>query len=197
MITEAEKFLISQGLNLSPSSGYNFNPNIEYFKVRDQYLKKYGFAIPNEHALKTIAAASPILEIGAGSGYWAHELRNAGADVVATDPATGKYTIHKNGFWEFRWEAVERLPANEAINIYSNRVLLTVWPDYDCEWPLKALEVYSGKNVFYIGEGDGGCTGNDAFHNYLSEHFGLVDEIGIPQFPGIHDRLFWYQRKRE
>lgn len=37
----------------------------------------FGFAVPNRRALETIAHNSPILEIGAGSGYWSWELQQA------------------------------------------------------------------------------------------------------------------------
>jgi hypothetical protein len=45
----------------------------------------YAFAAPNSRALKALAEVSPIIEVGAGVGYWALLLRQAGVAVVATD----------------------------------------------------------------------------------------------------------------
>lgn len=52
---------------------------------------KYAFAVPNERALQVIAYYSPVVEVGAGTGYWAGLLRKRGVEVIAVDiapPAT-------------------------------------------------------------------------------------------------------------
>ncbi|EGZ05756.1 hypothetical protein PHYSODRAFT_532741 [Phytophthora sojae] len=46
---------------------------------------KYSWAIPDERALQIIKHYGPIVEMGAGSGYWARLLRLRGVDVVAYD----------------------------------------------------------------------------------------------------------------
>eukprot|EP00873_Tetraselmis_striata_P044700 jgi/Tetstr1/464964/TSEL_009698.t1 len=46
---------------------------------------KYAWAIPDQRAIRIIANFSPLVEIGAGKGYWAMLLRQAGADVLALD----------------------------------------------------------------------------------------------------------------
>ena len=45
----------------------------------------YAFAAPNEAAMAALADLAPILEVGAGVGYWAHLLRERDVTVVATD----------------------------------------------------------------------------------------------------------------
>lgn len=47
----------------------------------------YAYAAPNAAALEALLAQSPLLELGAGTGYWARLLRGAGADVLALDIA--------------------------------------------------------------------------------------------------------------
>jgi protein-L-isoaspartate O-methyltransferase len=47
----------------------------------------YAYAPPNTAALEALLARSPLLELGAGTGYWARLLRGAGADVLALDIA--------------------------------------------------------------------------------------------------------------
>jgi hypothetical protein len=61
---------------------------------RDELVHLYSWAIPNEDALRAIAAHGPILEVGAGNGYWAQLLTERGVDVLAFDPvpfAEGHY----------------------------------------------------------------------------------------------------------
>ncbi len=46
-------------------------------------VSKYSWALPNEELLTEIASRSPIIEIGAGNGYWASLLSKKGADIIA------------------------------------------------------------------------------------------------------------------
>ena len=56
------------------------------------------------------------------------------------------------------------------------------------------LSNYSGNIVAYVGEGNGGCTGNDEFHYQLAAHWDLEREVQIPVWYGLHDSLFIYRR---
>jgi hypothetical protein len=48
--------------------------------------RMFACAIPSERALQAIVALNlPLLEVGAGSGYWARLLRARGVDVLAFD----------------------------------------------------------------------------------------------------------------
>ena len=47
--------------------------------------KKYAWAIPDERALHILARFSPLIELGAGRGYWARLLRDRGVDIIAFD----------------------------------------------------------------------------------------------------------------
>jgi len=58
-------------------------------------IKKYAWAIPDEKALKIVAEFGPIIELGAGLGYWAWLLQQRGVDIIAFD----KYTSKDNGAW--------------------------------------------------------------------------------------------------
>ncbi|KAG7385694.1 hypothetical protein PHYPSEUDO_001148 [Phytophthora pseudosyringae] len=46
---------------------------------------KYSWAIPDERALQILKHYGPIVEMGAGSGYWARLLQLRGVDLVAYD----------------------------------------------------------------------------------------------------------------
>jgi hypothetical protein len=65
--------------------------------VRHRLVAKYAWAIPNEEALETIAKYGPIVEIGAGNGYWAFLLRSMGVEVKAFDLQTN---LKANRFFE-------------------------------------------------------------------------------------------------
>ena len=58
---------------------------------RDWLARLYAFAVPNEMALNELSLHSPIVEVGAGTGYWSSLLKHKGVDIVAYDikpPAT-------------------------------------------------------------------------------------------------------------
>jgi tetratricopeptide (TPR) repeat protein len=86
------------------------NPYLEIFELlnnrysasdarrfgRDSLVRKYSWAIPDEEALATIGSYTPLVEIGAGTGYWAALLRKRGADMIAYDShlaETGKIAL--------------------------------------------------------------------------------------------------------
>lgn len=48
-------------------------------------LTTYPEYVPTDNAITTITAYDPVIEIGAGNGYWAYVLDNTGCDIHATD----------------------------------------------------------------------------------------------------------------
>lgn len=65
------------------------------------------------------------------------------------------------------------------------------------EWPSETLMNYRGDTLVYIGEGGGGCTGDDLFHEILGEEWHVEDFYEIPQWYGIHDDLYVYKRGKK
>ena len=78
---------------------------------------------------------------------------------------------------------------------------MMVWPPYDDPFAYKSLSAFRGNKLIFIGEGAGGCTGDDDFFNLLCSQWQEVTNIGpedwegIPNWHGIHDRLHLYSRK--
>jgi hypothetical protein len=54
-------------------------------QIRHHLSRKYAFGVPGNYALDCLARYEPLVEIGAGTGYWARCLRERGADIVAYD----------------------------------------------------------------------------------------------------------------
>jgi hypothetical protein len=180
--------------------------------------RRYAWAVPNENALEVIAKHSPhgVVEIGAGGGYWAMLLQQRGVDVVAFDPVPPP---EKSNWHSGRaWTAVHQ-GSHTTVASYPTRTLLLCWPSYDESWPAQALEIYRGDALIYIGEGPGGCTADDRFHALLGQSpcwhhdddynklscpddcpakvtplFEEIEDVAIPQWAGLHDRLMVYRR---
>ncbi len=169
-------------------------------QLRTQLIKEYSFAIPCEAALRLIAACSPagVIELGAGTGYWALMLRTMGVEVQAFDVfGSGGYSLDIGKHSEVRrWDNpakyFRRLPAGEPWP-----TLLMVWPSLNHPWAYDALQRYRGDTVVYVGEGFGGCTADDLFHQELDRAWeDTEDSIAIPQWHAIHDYCWIYRRKR-
>lgn len=197
-MTLAEKFLEEHGIPVSKLMSSNFrlyeynHGSFRNYEVRNTFINKFGFCILTDEIAKTVATYGPLIEIGAGSGYWAHEIRCAGGDIIATDPGTGSYA--GNGGWKNPWIEIERIGGVEAVTKYPERNLLTVWPDYSGAWAYETLCAFKGSTVLYAGE-NRGCTADDDFHDFLEKHFEEIEVINVPQFNGIHDYLGIWRRR--
>ena len=53
-----------------------YHDNITGYQIRESLRDKYAFAIPNKEAINVVCKYTPIIEIGAGKGYWAALIRN-------------------------------------------------------------------------------------------------------------------------
>jgi hypothetical protein len=181
-------------LNLVRSEGWFENPSLSSTPPdrRSELVRQYSWAIPNNEALDAIAELSPIVEIGAGNGYWAMLLRERGAEVAAFDrhPAGPE-----NDFAKRCWSETEHQEIPAALHIY--RTLFLCWPSEDEVWPEKALAEFSGPTVAYVGTPEGGCCATPGFFALLERNFERVREIDIPRWYGIRDSLTIWQRRAE
>jgi hypothetical protein len=169
-------------------------PSMAAWKARGELCDRYAWAIPCDEALEEIAKHGPIIEIGAGTGYWASLLIEMGVDVVAYDtnpPATHSNHFHAKGT---TWTEVLE-GSHEKVLEHPDRTLFLCWPPYDDDMALDCLRPYTGDVVLYIGEGEWGCTANAAFHTLLADGFEETATIWLPQYDGIHDRLEVWRRK--
>jgi hypothetical protein len=163
--------------------------------ARTAFVRAWGFSIPCAEAIGTLARLAPLVEIGAGSGYWTALLRNAGLDVVATD-ATPQGDIGY-GFEASRFCEIEALAGPAAVRAYPDRNVFCSWPTQDSPWALAAVRAMAlGRRVALIGEPRGGQTGSRGLHRYLDTRFRLLGVQPIPQFPKTRDALYVYERIR-
>jgi hypothetical protein len=167
------------------------------FNNRSDFTSQYSWAIPTAVAVKTLVefSAGKILEIGAGTGYWAYLCSQLGADVTCFDL---RYNNHRNEWGHRReWHPICHGTSTQARKSkYQHHTLFLCWPPYSHCMALKALNNFCGDRVAYIGEGIGGCTGTDKFHARLESRWELVHELTLPQWGGMHDQMFLYRRKQ-
>lgn len=159
------------------------------FRAKEHLQRRYAWAIPNEEALTAIAQRSPIVEVGAGTGYWASLLSHRGADVIAYDIAPGK-----NNWCDGIYHPL-LVGGPDCATHHPDRALFLCWPPYQDEMAEKALNVYTGNTLIYIGEYQGGCCATDEFFDCIEHDWSEIEEIQLPQWWGLHDACWIYQRK--
>lgn len=153
------------------------------FQKRFEFIEKYGFPVLTREAVERAAAEGPLLDAGAGKGYQTHELRRAGADVLAVDISV------PDDAWTDVTEA-------DALDIAreTDRTLFLAWPPRDADFGRELLAAYNGDTVVYVGEPRDADPANDGMHEILETEFRLVDTVSLPSWPGIDDDLYVYER---
>ena len=179
---------------------------IELSQARPFLISYYAWAITHEHAIKIICEQGPITEIGAGGGYWAYRIQEAGGDIQALDakiPVSERTDIPelaRKPFSGMAWESERRrfwMPIEKCstgATAPEDRALMLCWPNctpmaYNC------IKHYKGDTVIYIGEPIGGNCGDRRFHETLLNYWDLKNQFDIHSFPGMYDDLFIFKRR--
>jgi hypothetical protein len=165
---------------------------------RSDLVGRYAWTITDPATVAFVArhTGPKVIDPMAGSGYWAHLLRQLGVDVLASDetPPTGEANNwHRTGVQHVevgRADAVEAVAAHGA-----DRALLLAWPPYDSPIGADTLAAFPGDRVIFIGESEGGCTGDDRLFALFAEEWTEVASHRPVQFMGLHDFITVYDRK--
>lgn len=180
------------GFEIPTSLIYGAN-GISSMGLRDELVTKYAWAIPNKEAIASICCHSPIVEIGAGSGYWAHLIHEAGGDIVAYDTCQHNPRSHVQNVYG-KYFDVKKCDKKVLVDIPSTHTLMLCWPPLDFSMAYDYLKSYTGDKVIYIGEWRA-CTACDAFHDLLDKRWQRIECVEIPQYAGINDWMWVYKRK--
>ena len=175
--------------------GYTFAMTFKSHTARNENVGLYSWAVPDDLALYEILNCNmPIVEIGAGTGYWASLLSQLGVDIVCYD-----HRPVENNNNSFHTLSKSYYPVNEGgpekIKDHQDRALFLCWPPYDKPIAYECLSNYTGNRLIFIGESKGGCTGDSEFFNLLEKEWQVRSSYyGLPQWPGLHDELIIYDR---
>jgi hypothetical protein len=176
---------------LTTNSPVSLDEYTEILATRDRLVREYAWAIPNEQAIAAIEDCGPIVEIGAGGGYWAALIHAAGCDIVTYDTAPPE--AGSNRWADTIWYR-SSVGGPEKAADHPDRVLLLIWPPYNTPMAADTLDAYTGDTVIYVGDRDGGCTADDRFHQLLEHRYSNIGCVTLPTWPARCDDLTIWQR---
>lgn len=161
--------------------------------------RQYAWAIPDDRALRILQEFSPLIEIGAGRGYWASLLKKAGVDIIAFDRKVPKkcFTdVAKGG------------PSELSKKANKKRTLFLCYPDDTQNMSMKCLEKYDGEYIIHVGElmvtgtvsghpqAPFGRTTSSEFNVQLAEEFHCLLTARLPRFPFSNDCISVWKRTK-
>ncbi|ROO60440.1 hypothetical protein EDC02_2312 [Micromonospora sp. Llam0] len=154
-------------------------------------LRLYSYAVPSLEALDRLAELGALVEIGAGSGYWARLLRDRGVDVVAYDhllPGDNGYIADAP-----RWSPVTT-GDERAVRTHPDRTLFVCWPERPGGFLPHVLDAYEPARLALIT--DGRQRGDiDPLYDRLDAGWRQTAQVSIPQWPYRFDSLVIFRRR--
>ena len=189
----------------NPEIGYGDPEMMVEMEKMGVFRDLMGFHFPFLEGIQGIADAvqkcypegetGPLLCVGSGKSLTEYLVSMTGTEVIATDPCVshGSEILLTDETKSFM--RVKILTAIKAIEEHPEaNCFMTVWPTLKGEWTGDFVEkIVEKKNpltrIIHIGEVEGGCTGDDKFHDLLSENFELESVIWGKRWVGIHDHV--------
>jgi hypothetical protein len=169
----------------------------ENFKKREDFRKGVSWHIPTQELVDAIKKYSPIVSVGCGFGYTEKLAEKEGADIILTDISPdiqNKWCISDK--MEFP-NGVLSMDAKSAIKSFKDRNVFMAWPPYNNPMAYEVVKTMKvGRYLVYVGESEGGCTGDSNFFDMLNNKFSEVDDIYLPSWDGIYDNAKVYRKER-
>lgn len=181
-----------------PDDSDGFWSSLASTELRRQLVPRYAWTVTSPDTVAFVAKyAGPfVVDPMAGTGYWARLLAERGAFVMAYDRHAADPAANH---WHQSMPHWTRVLSGEAADTVAAAgagvTLLLSWPPYDTPDGADAVRAYTGNRIIYIGEGDGGCTGDDELHKILSAEWIEVEYHKPVQWWGLHDMVFVYDRR--
>lgn len=168
----------------------------------------YAYAIPSPETIEWCSQfcdGRPVIELGAGRGYWAAQLARAGLTVDAYDSEPPDKIANVSfasapglaGVW-YPVGNLDDLAVRGGLR--PGVVLFLCWPpgwgSAMASEALAAFERVGGDRLILVGEPKGGKTGDDAFFDALGKHWQLSsrDDRYVSWWNSTDVALGWTRR---
>ena len=198
-------------------------------RSRPKLVRKFSWAISDPDTVDFVAQHATgndhpgVVEVGAGTGYWAYQLAQCGVDILAFDiapphlvanpyhrplpedppsappqggaPATAvPQRVGQLLQATDMFFDVQPASAAEAAAAHPERSLLICWPPLETAMGAEALTHYQGDRVIYLGEPEGGSCADASFFAQLDEQWTLRAWHQGVTWSYLHDLVLVYGR---
>ena len=159
--------------------------------------EEYAWAVPDNRTLSILKHFSPLIEIGAGKGYFCKLLRERGVDIIAYDREVDS---------KLSWgDVLIGGPKKLLKNLAKGRNLFLCYPDEDNSMACPCLNNFDGEYLIHIGElistgqlsspqAPWGRTSGADFQVALMTEFHCVLVSELPAFPFSRDCITVWRR---
>lgn len=182
--------------------------------MQDAACHLFAYAIPSEEALTRIRSFGPIVEVGAGTGYWAALLRQWGTIVDAYDIHATAYALRlqagsawegqdvfnssTNASNEYHGDTpaftVVKTGGPEKIKRHPGSTLLLCYPPPHDPMAERCLKLYKGDTLLYVGEWRGN-TGTRDLEAVLLREWQLEERLSLPAWGSEANSLMVWRRR--
>lgn len=161
------------------------------YRLRDEWIKRFGFAIPCAELLDELAKARHVIDVGAGTGYMTRLMRNRGIAVLGADTGVGQH------WFDVACHDPQQLRghAKTMARRYRDSTVFCSWPTLHATWfrqMLKAMMI--GQKLVVIREN---ACAEDSAWQYLDDCFNDLATIHIPAFEHMNDYASVHVKKRQ
>ena len=158
-----------------------------YSDCRSAYICQCGFGIVSKELVDALLpwCVGNVVEVGSGSGWLAAHLRAAGLSMTCYDDKS----------WHKPWTKsyTDIIVGDGASNVDDADTVIMSWPNYNEDFAKRVLDAMRpSARLLYCGEQEGGCTGDDSFHEAVDDTWRQDFDSAVNPFNrcfyGIHDR---------
>jgi len=155
--------------------------------ARDFPASLYAYATPSPYALQQLTIQlrkKHVIEVGAGTGYWAALLQHHGIDIQAYDISPpGDYSDNEYHSEVPAFTNVQQLDASRSATSTTTSgkddALFLCYPPPGTDMAFSALQSFRGDMVVHVGEWMG-LTGDTAFESLILQTFACQTYISLP-----------------
>ena len=155
--------------------------------------QRLSYVFPDDRVLSVLAGLGPLVEMGAGTGYWAYRLRTLGVDIVALDlaPPDG---ARSNRYHPSSPTWTKVIAGDHTVlGDYPDRALLLCWPPLFSRLG-ESLTYYAGNTVALIGDG-GHRTSRLTGLSATFSNVAVFPVRALDPFPGAAPTLSVWKRR--
>jgi hypothetical protein len=157
---------------------------------REEWIRRYGFAIPSAELIALLREHQPIVEIGAGSGYMTQLMRTAGIEVIGTDIGPRGYAFSTAEHDPYQ----EIMGGKRAVRHWRDRTVFCSWPTGDHTWfrqAIKAMRI--GQRLIMVTDGS---AAERTARGYLDCCFAMETDAPLPVWwPVARDLVVLYRKQ--